>query len=677
MLILALIFWGFGCTTDPNESNNKSEVSGILLPNPDDEADVELTGTTALGIAVKGASISVKNRFGEDLNMNATTNVQGEFQLSGKTVSGFPLEITATLLDGRILMTLVPTAEHSIRNLNPITTLARTKALQAHGSLDQIDEARFDAAGNAFLHPLLGEGFDFDWFDNHSFKARLSTISIGENVSVADVFLDMIQNEASQEGKNLDQFIESQVHKVETQEAVPFLSDNHFLIKASTELSEVESAESYNTVVSGKSSTAVPILVEQFKTLIIRGNSQNADPVASRAAIAAIAAGIETGLTSAETSSSVTEENLGHLSKNVTLLMGKAVKSVVSQEQSQSFSEQDLTTALSSTVNNAVGSFDATSLALATIPSDTLEEGGSLNSLLTSTEGLFNQFQETMIATANDPNNTTSLSNTVATDPDVQAALDSQTQAVTDKADTLKEVVETENSLTLKGFRIQSNTLKLIPNGTLSGFQSTPLTINENGEVAETPNLPMTVFTTPQGLPSLEVAFENFNEAPSGTLQVGLEFYRIGSESRTVKAIVDSVRYEVEGIEVDASIPTNQTMVLRAELENGKTVQLTKTLTPRNSKSTNQVITFNLNGLRAEIEEALGGQGNNFLESIHPGNFAYKIYVLPSASDIDLGVGQGEIFTPFKSKTTTTFTVGPRSIGAGAFVIQGKFEITP
>lgn len=667
-----------GCSSD-DDKKDKVKVSGIILPNPDDEEDININGVVAIGKAVDNATIIVKDRQGETLTLTANTDSTGRFQLVDTVrQDAFPLEFTVNLPQGGLLSTLLPNSQLTIRNINPITSFVK-ETLLTNTALSDIDETQYNQVGNDTIHKLLGSGIDFEYFHSKEFTARTNENVLGESTSVADVFLDTLQTLATGNQQTFNQLIKTQIEQVQSQQANPYLDNNDFLVKLGGHLAEVEAVEAYSSVVSGSSTQAVPQITQTFKTVLEETiNNEKGSVANAQLAVRVISEGILNELTESE----ATAANLSHLTQNITNLVGASVIQITASPTAQSVAGQDLEQVLVSTVKNVMKPFETKALTGAVLSETVLSE--KLGTVVTTTNAVFEALQATVDDSVNSGNAGQLIQN-VENDPNLSDKLNAQETDVNNNLVTIQETVDEERTKTLTGYTTENNQLRLLPNDTNGLFQETLISIGANGQVNETPSFPNALLVTPNALPSLDLKLKKFGEIPSGTVKLGLEISGQQEDQRAIKAILNAVYFDTANGEMSVSIPINQQLTIEATLFTG--TKLTFSLQTARVKgpvqSVAQSVLFNPNQLKEHIESVLSLLNNNFVGISFPGTYHYKIYVLPENADTLIGTNasndQGEvtIFNPFTTVTENTFKVGGQSLEPGAFVLQGSFMITP
>lgn len=194
-------------------------------PDPDDPpgASTTISGIAAVGAALDGASVTVRDATGTLLELgDILTGADGSYQVAVPADTPLPLLIEVTPPEGEPLRTVVPESapgEPITANVNPLTELV-TNELVGEPSEDPAaigsalapvaaDPASVDATGDAVVGALLGGDLDYETFaSDPDFVADSGG---DETPSVTDTLLDTLETTAEKADQPLAEFLEAQL----------------------------------------------------------------------------------------------------------------------------------------------------------------------------------------------------------------------------------------------------------------------------------------------------------------------------------------------------------------------------------------------------------------------------------------------------------------------------------
>ena len=201
-------------------------------PTPTPKTVVELTGTVAVGVAIPGAEVTVLDKNGNELDVTATTDKNGNYTIEFIDEVPVPVQIIVTTDDGEELSAIVTDPESTTANVNPITTYV-AESLLTTDSLDSISTDDLDTAGQETVEALFGEGAQYSAFASDEFVAKSDEGDFVTQVSAADVLLDSMADVS--DGDNLSTLIDATIANETT-----LMSSPEFLVSVATNIALVD-----------------------------------------------------------------------------------------------------------------------------------------------------------------------------------------------------------------------------------------------------------------------------------------------------------------------------------------------------------------------------------------------------------------------------------------------------
>lgn len=193
---------------------------------------VTLSGTVATGVAVADAEIVVTDKDGNEIDVTAVTDANGNYSVEFSGTVPTPVLITVLTTSGEELSAIVDDPSTEVANINPITSYVADTIL-ATTDLSAVTTGDVSSAGQEAVTSLFGAGAQYDAFASDTFIAKSDTSDFDTQVSTADVLLDSINELAGT--TDVAAFIAQTAEADSTQ-----LDSTEFIVSVATNLALVE-----------------------------------------------------------------------------------------------------------------------------------------------------------------------------------------------------------------------------------------------------------------------------------------------------------------------------------------------------------------------------------------------------------------------------------------------------